>query len=280
MIRPLTLVTALLAAGSGAYLFAVKHRAQMLDNQIAAVSEASRLDAQRIRVLEAQWALETDPTRLQQLAARFTALQPMQPAQLVTLAALRADLPRPGSAPPGYNPAEPSQPQPDLIASAGPDAGSAGMETAGGLPLPPPRAPLPEMGAMPAPLPAATRVAAVASVAPRPTAARTGRPVPRSVAQRSLTQRSLTQRSLAQPSLLAGARFAEAMPLPRPYEPPHGSPPATLPQEARTPPVAAMPVADQVSRTPPVSVAGSASALGMAVSVPPPQPLAEGGAEN
>ena len=100
MIRPFTLITMLLAALSGAYLFAVKHQAQVLDEQIAALSQSARLDAMRIRVLQGQWSLETDPTRLQQLAAQFTSLQPMQPAQLVTLAALVADLPAAGSAAP------------------------------------------------------------------------------------------------------------------------------------------------------------------------------------
>ena len=94
MIRALTVITMLTAAGSGAYLFAVKHRAQVLDDQLASVAQASRLDAQRIRVLQAQWALEIDPTRLSQLAGQFTALQPMKPAQLMTLASLKADLPQ------------------------------------------------------------------------------------------------------------------------------------------------------------------------------------------
>jgi hypothetical protein len=104
VIRPFTLITMLLAALSGAYLFAVKHQSQVLDDQIAALSQSSRLDAMRIRVLQGQWSLETDPTRLQQLAAQFTSLQPMRPAQLVTLAALVADLPAAGSAAPASNP--------------------------------------------------------------------------------------------------------------------------------------------------------------------------------
>ena len=50
MIRPFTLLTAMLFALSGAYLFAVKHRAQVLDDEIAATAQATRLDQQRIRV--------------------------------------------------------------------------------------------------------------------------------------------------------------------------------------------------------------------------------------
>lgn len=107
MIRPITLLTALMFVLSGAYLFVVKHRAQVLDDQIAATDQATRLDAQRVRVLQAQWALEVDPSRLAQLSAEFTSLQPMTPSQLVTLASLGGILPPPGSAPPAQNPASP-----------------------------------------------------------------------------------------------------------------------------------------------------------------------------
>jgi hypothetical protein len=104
MIRPFTLITAMLFVLSGAYLFAVKHRSQMLEDQIAQVTQATRLDAQRIRVLQAQWALEADPSRLTQLSTQFTNLQPMKPSQLVTLASLTTALPAPGSPVPGPNP--------------------------------------------------------------------------------------------------------------------------------------------------------------------------------
>jgi hypothetical protein len=133
MIRPFTFITMLLAALSGAYLFAVKHRAQVLDDQIAQIADQSRLDAQRIRVLQAQWALEIDPTRLTQLASQFTTLQPMKPAQLVTLAALRDSLPPPDSQPPGANPAGSAPPLP-VVADAAPPAN--------GLPMPPDPAPV------------------------------------------------------------------------------------------------------------------------------------------
>jgi hypothetical protein len=140
MIRPFTLITMLLAAGSGAYLFGVKHRAQVLDDQLASVNKAAQLDAQRITVLQAQWAQETDPTRLTALAREFSTLQPMQPAQLVTVAALRMVLP-PAASPPALGAAP-------VVASAtasAPDIGSGPLEpespAASALPLPPPMAP-------------------------------------------------------------------------------------------------------------------------------------------
>jgi hypothetical protein len=148
MIRPFTFLTMLLAAVSGAYLFAVKHRAQVLEDQIAATADASRVDAQRIRVLQAQWALEIDPNRLNQLAAKFTTLTPMKPAQLITLAALRDVLPPAGSAAPGANP---EGGRPDLPMAGAPivanAAGAAGAAPnfARALPLPPDAAPQPPM---------------------------------------------------------------------------------------------------------------------------------------
>jgi hypothetical protein len=133
MIRPFTLITMLLAAGSGAYLFAIKHRAQTLDDQLAGVNQKILLDAQRITVLQAQWALETDPTRLSGLARQFSPLQPMKPAQLVTLAALRDELPPPDSAAPATAAAPQLVASPALVPQAA---------TAPSLPMPPPVAPM------------------------------------------------------------------------------------------------------------------------------------------
>jgi hypothetical protein len=145
MIRPFTLMTAMLAAIAGAYLFDVKHRAQVLDDQLAHVAQQSRLDQRQIQVLQAQWAQETDPTRLQQLAGNFTTLQPMRPSQLVTLADLRTDLPPAGSAAPADNPAVP-MPVPVAAVSASnaalsPAAPLPAAPVSAALPLPPPPAP-------------------------------------------------------------------------------------------------------------------------------------------
>jgi hypothetical protein len=155
MIRPFTLITMLLAAGSGAYLFAVKHRAQLLDDQLAAVDSKAQQDSQRITVLQAQWALETDPTRLSALAKQFSPLQPMKPVQLVTLASLRTILPQPGAAlPAGAAPEAVPVPAPALVASVAPAA------PVSGLPMPPPEAPGPAV--------MASAVPKIAHPAPRP----------------------------------------------------------------------------------------------------------------
>lgn len=104
IVRPFTFLTGLLFALSGAYLFVVKHQSQSLEDRMEQVAETSRQDEQAIRVLQAQWALEADPSRIAALAAQFTGLQPMKPGQLVTLAALSNSLPAPGSAAPVSNP--------------------------------------------------------------------------------------------------------------------------------------------------------------------------------
>jgi len=212
MIRPFTLITMLLAAGSGAYLFGVKHRAQVLDDQLASVDQAAQLDAQRITVLQAQWALETDPTRLAALAREFSTLQPMKPAQLVTVGALRMVLP------PAAVPAAPA-PAPKiatLAAASAPDvAGSATLQpvlpAASALPLPPPLAPGPDA----APPPAEARLLRVAA-----------KPVGHSVLR------------------LAQSRAAETLPPPRPLYPPRPAS-AQLAALKPAPAMAPMPVSDE-----------------------------------
>ncbi|WP_174502881.1 hypothetical protein [Acidiphilium sp. C61] len=98
MIRPVTLVTGLLMLGSGAWLFVVKHRAGTLDHQIGGVTAQIRSSEQRIRVLRAEWALETDPNRLTRLSAMFMPqLKPMKPDQLVSWQQLADALPPPGA---------------------------------------------------------------------------------------------------------------------------------------------------------------------------------------
>jgi hypothetical protein len=134
MIRPLTLISASLFILSGAYLFAVKQRSQVLEDKIAQVAQATRLDEQRVRVLQAQWALEADPSRLQQLAANFTTLQPMKPSQMVALSQLAALLPAPDSPVPGGSQPAPALPSSDADANAAAGAVVAQATPAPGAP--------------------------------------------------------------------------------------------------------------------------------------------------
>jgi hypothetical protein len=248
MIRPFTVLTMAMAMASGAYLFGVKHRAQVLDDQLASVAQASRLDQQRIRVLQAQWALEIDPHRLTQLAAQFSQLQPMKAAQLVTLAALPGILPDAGAAAPGENPAAPAMPQ--IAQAAAPDVTA--DDRVAMLPMPPPEAP----DAAPADL--------VAVPAPR-------HQVPSPAALRAMLGAKIPAARVASvarrqaPSRLAHSELAENLPPPRPLYTQNAA--DNAPMGARVMSVSAMPMNTD---------AQGGSMLGMAADLAPPQPVAQG----
>jgi hypothetical protein len=171
IVRPFTLISGMMFALSGAYLFTVKHHSEALDDQLTQVTQATRQDEQSIRVLQAQWALEADPSRLASLAAQFTGLQPMKPGQLTTLASLGSNLPAPGSLPPGANPADPVPAMPQL-AQAAPASAPASASPA--ATVAPAQAPVAVASAAPAAKPAASvrlasfNAASVAVSAPGP----------------------------------------------------------------------------------------------------------------
>ena len=162
IVRPFTILAGLAFVASGAVMFVVKHHSHMLNTQISAINDQTRQDEQSIRVLQAQWALEADPSRLAALAAQFTGLQPMKPGQLVTLAALGKALPPPGAQPPGANPEDPVPVMPQLAAASPvtPPAQAVAMVAA-------PNA-VPMSAAAPATTPAPVRMAA--AIMPPPVA--------------------------------------------------------------------------------------------------------------
>jgi hypothetical protein len=124
MIRPITFVTTMIALSSGAWMFVVKHQAEQLDRQIGGVTSQIRSSEQRIRVLRAEWALETDPTRLARLATLFMpTLKPMLPNQMVSWSAMADRLPPPGATLP-HLPLPPPLPGdlPDTAGAGGPIA--------------------------------------------------------------------------------------------------------------------------------------------------------------
>lgn len=260
MIRPFTLIAMLLAALSGAYLFAVKHQAQVLDNEIAALSQSSRLDAMRIRVLQGQWSLETDPTRLQQLAAQFTTLQPMQPAQLVTLASLKTGLPAPGSPAPPANPALPDQTVPQLSDVA------QNTIAPNGLPFPPP----------PAPAPGTEMLASLA--APSLTVPSLAVPVVSHPVARRVSHSALH---------IENTQVAESLPPPKPFTqhaPRREVQPVQSTAVAQNMPVGAQVMSVKatamVQQYTPAAAQNGGSVLGMASNVPPPQPMPQNGNDN
>jgi len=100
MIRPFTVLCALLAGASGLYLYNEKHRTTVLDQQISHIVAETETVQQQTSMLRTQWALLNQPDRLGQLATRFLpSLHPMAPQQFIRMASLESHLPAPGSAP-------------------------------------------------------------------------------------------------------------------------------------------------------------------------------------
>lgn len=129
MIRPVTLVCALIAAGSGLYLYHAKHRVKVMDIEIRHIVSQTRQAEARVAILRAEWEDLNRPDRLQALATRFLDLQPAQPNQFVPLSQLASRLPPPVAQPvpqPEPDQIGPDQAAPDqtapLVASAAPPA--------------------------------------------------------------------------------------------------------------------------------------------------------------
>jgi hypothetical protein len=97
MIRPVTCICLVLAAGSGLYLYQVKQRAFALDADLRSTYHSIDMARDRTRMLRADWALMNDPERLQALADQYLSLKPMAPSQLKTLDQLASALPAPGT---------------------------------------------------------------------------------------------------------------------------------------------------------------------------------------
>ena len=123
MIRPATLMCALLAFGSGLYLYQAKHRAQMLDRDIARVVADTHAAHERITMLTAEWQNLNELERLKGLAQQYLPVRAVLPSQTVPLAELGQHLPAPlpasAFAPLPDEPAAPATGQ-ALIASAAP----------------------------------------------------------------------------------------------------------------------------------------------------------------
>jgi len=93
MIRPFTLICAVLAMVSGLYLYQSKHESQLLDRKIATIVRATDDTRTRIGMLRADYQLLNDPTRLQGLADQHLTLRPIAPTQFSTMAELARRLP-------------------------------------------------------------------------------------------------------------------------------------------------------------------------------------------
>jgi hypothetical protein len=180
MIRPLTLVSLIAAAGAGLHLYQVKHSVSMLDRELREVNRQTEVVRERTQILRAEWALLNEPDRLRQVAQRHLALEPMAPAQFIRETELERRLPaaRAFAGPPSlFGPPElpPSVPEALMVPSP---VAAAPAALAPARPEPPPRQaqadPPPRLSAAvtpspaprPAPPPAPPRVTPALHVAP------------------------------------------------------------------------------------------------------------------
>ncbi len=151
MIRPLTCVCFLLAGGSGLYLYQAKHRVQMIDREIEKTVRTTEELRGQIRVLHAEWTLQSDPQRLQALADQFLSLKTVTPGQFTSMADLDSRLPAvrvpepPPSEAPVAETAEPDEPAavPPVAVAVLPSKPTAVAAVAAPLPRPPEHKPPP-----------------------------------------------------------------------------------------------------------------------------------------
>ena len=259
MIRPITLITALMASLSGLYLYYAKNAVLMLDRRIEKIARDTTTITDHTRLLHAEWTLLNDPERLRQFSDRYLALKPLAPPQFTTMADLAGRLPPPRApepepapiqAPAGGSPLM-GQPVTD-ITSAEPRATeepAAVIVAEEVLPLPPQMVPPPPFVAQPATaaIAAAPRLAPpvqaappIQMAAPRPEAPAIRpplqaqadpRPAPRPAEVRPTETRTTETRpaetrvaSAPRPPLQAGAS-PQTQP-PRPVAPGTGTPTA------------------------------------------------------
>ena len=162
MTKPLTWLCLFLALGSGLFLYQTKHRAQLLDREIAQVMRAADAARARSGVLQAEYQLLSDPQRLGVLATAHLSLRPTAPSQFSTWADLERRLP-PVGLPPVDQPA---------ITDAIAESEFASVDDMPVPPIPPSMALIAVAQAAPMPAPvvrqAAPNIVVAARVAPTP----------------------------------------------------------------------------------------------------------------
>ncbi len=203
MIRPFTFVCMLLAGASGLYLYQSKHRAQMLDRDIADKVKQADTIKERTGMLRAEWALQNDPDRLKDLVrAHAPSLHPLAPAQFVAMADLASRLPAPVA--PGTQVAAPETDEPPATAPAASE------------PAPAPAPTIAQAAPPPVAKPAPVHVAVAAAPPPEPKPAepkpiQTARHVPPHPVELASAP-APAYRSIQQPMLPPGVNSAAVAP--------------------------------------------------------------------
>jgi hypothetical protein len=97
MIRPLTLLSIIAAAGAGLHVYNTKHAVSLLDRELRTIAHDIQEAEARTTALRADWSWATEQERLRALAQRHLALEPMQPSQFVRFTEAERRLPPPAA---------------------------------------------------------------------------------------------------------------------------------------------------------------------------------------
>jgi cell division protein FtsL len=100
MIRALNIVLVLAVIGLSIGLYHIKYRAEAAETRAHKIEREIAQEQESIRVLRAEWSYLNQPERLQELARRYTKLEPLQASQIGTF----ADVPLPHKADDFYSP--------------------------------------------------------------------------------------------------------------------------------------------------------------------------------
>ena len=84
MIRPATLLIALLAVSLSLTLFTVKYQVQDMEDRLVGLNRSITDDRQAIHVLKAEWSYLNEPSRLRILAERYLGLTAIDSRQVGT----------------------------------------------------------------------------------------------------------------------------------------------------------------------------------------------------
>ena len=102
MIRPLTIVSCMLAFGSGLYLYQSKHEVQLLDRSIERTLRETSTLRDQSRLLAAEWTMLNDFDRLRQFSDTYLTLKSITPSQFTSVADLGNRLPAPRAEVPAH----------------------------------------------------------------------------------------------------------------------------------------------------------------------------------
>lgn len=97
MIRWTDILLLTVAVGGAIYTYQIKHEAELSAKKLATVKAQIAAQKRKIDLLEADWALETGPARLEQIANQFAdqlKVRPMESSQVATWSELPELRPR------------------------------------------------------------------------------------------------------------------------------------------------------------------------------------------